>query len=109
MTNGHRDRSHTMKIIANRYEVVKTRAGGMGVVYLCLDRQEDRPVALKTFRPEYLSDRNARDRFLREGTIWTELGRHPYVVRAYRIEYRGRGRVEPKGDNLAQRGGPCQG
>lgn len=26
-------------VIANRYEVVKSRAGAMGVVYLCLDRQ----------------------------------------------------------------------
>jgi len=36
--------------------------GGMGIVYLCLDHQENRPVALETFRPEYLP---ARDRFLR--------------------------------------------
>ena len=45
----------TGAVVANRYEVVKSRAGGMGVVYLCLDRQENSPVALKTFKPEYLS------------------------------------------------------
>ena len=72
-------------LIANRYEVVKVLTGGMGVVYLCLDRQEDFPVALKTWKPEYLPNRAARDRFLREGTIWQELGRHPHVVRCYRV------------------------
>ncbi|NJN95414.1 MAG: tetratricopeptide repeat protein [Anaerolineales bacterium] len=61
--------------------------GGMGLVFLCLDRQEDHPVALKTFKPEYLSDRTARDRFLRESTTWVDLGRHPHIVRAHRVEY----------------------
>jgi hypothetical protein len=36
-------------------------AGGMGLVYLCVDHAEEgRPVALKTFRPELLPDRAAR-------------------------------------------------
>jgi hypothetical protein len=43
--------------------------GGMGIVYVCFGHEEQRPVALKTFRPEYLPDRAARDRFLREGTM----------------------------------------
>jgi tetratricopeptide (TPR) repeat protein len=79
-------------VIANRYEAVKVLTGGMGIVYLCLDRQEDRPVALKTFKPEYLPNRAARDRFLREGTVWVDLGRHPHIVRAYRVERVGDGR-----------------
>jgi len=46
--------------IAGRYEVAgQPLLGGMGVVYLCFDHQEQRPVALKTFRPEYLPDRGA--------------------------------------------------
>ncbi len=61
--------------------------GGMGVVYVCHDLENDRPVALKTFKPEYLSDRAARDRFLREGTAWVELGRHPHIVRCYEVYY----------------------
>ncbi len=73
--------------IANRYQVVKVLVGGMGVVYLCADHAEDGcPVALKTFKPKYLPDRAARDRFLREGTIWVGLGRHPNIVRAHRVE-----------------------
>lgn len=78
-------------LIANRYEVVqgpiekRSLAGGMGIVYLCFDHEEQRPVALKTFKPEYLPDRAARDRFLREGTTWVNLGNHPHVVRCYQV------------------------
>jgi tetratricopeptide (TPR) repeat protein len=74
--------------IENRYEVVsRPLMGGMGVVYLCVDSKEDRPVALKTFRPELLPDRAARDRFLREATTWMELGSHPHIVRCYNVTY----------------------
>ncbi len=31
--------------------------------------------------------RAARDRFLREGTAWVELGRHPHIVRCHAVEY----------------------
>ena len=79
-------------LIANRYEVVsRPLLGGMGIVYLCMDRWESQPVALKTFKPEYLPDRDARDRFLREGTAWIELGRHPHIVRCYGVERIGDG------------------
>jgi hypothetical protein len=52
-----------------QYEIASLpMMGGMGVVYFALDHGNDgRPVALKTFRPELLPDRAARDRFLREG------------------------------------------
>ena len=62
--------------------------GGMGVVYFCLDHGNNyHPVDLKTFKPEYLPDRAARDRFLREGTIWVELDHHPNIVRCHEVEY----------------------
>ena len=74
-------------VIANRYEVVKTLAGGMGVVHLCIDRaDEEHPVALKTFRPEFLPNVKIRERFIREASIWIELGFHPNVVQAFRVE-----------------------
>jgi serine/threonine protein kinase/Tfp pilus assembly protein PilF len=80
-------------IIAGRYEVAgRPLLGGMGSVYLCMDHKKDRPVALKTFRPEFLPDRAARDRFLREGTTWVDLGIHPNIVRCYSVEYIGDGR-----------------
>jgi len=83
---------HSSTLIANRYEMVQgprekpSLARGMGLVYLCVDHAENgRPVALKTFRPELLSDRAARDCFLREGTTWVELGKHPYIVRCHQV------------------------
>jgi tetratricopeptide (TPR) repeat protein len=72
--------------IASRYEVAGTPLmGGMGIVYLCFDHGEQRPVALKTFRPEFLPDRGARDRFLQEGETWVRLGKHPHIVRCYQV------------------------
>ncbi len=74
-------------IIDNRYEIVsQPLMGGMGLVYFCIDHMENRPVALKTFRTIYLSDRRARDLFLREGTAWINLGQHPNIVRCYNID-----------------------
>ncbi|HOU12816.1 MAG TPA: tetratricopeptide repeat protein [Anaerolineae bacterium] len=72
--------------ILGRYEVVgDPLMGGMGIVYICRDQQQDLPVALKTFKPEYLPDRATRDRFLREGTTWMNLGAHPHIVRCYEV------------------------
>jgi serine/threonine protein kinase len=69
-----------------QYEIAgRPLMGGMGIVYLCFDHDQGRPVALKTFQPQYLPDRAARDRFLREGTTWVDLGRHPHVVRCYQV------------------------
>jgi len=57
----------------------------MGLIYLCLDLNEDRPIALKTFRLDYLPDRAAREAFLREGHHWVDLGIHPHIVRCYQV------------------------
>jgi serine/threonine protein kinase len=72
-----------------QYEIAShPMIGGMGVVYFALDHGNDgRPVALKTFKPEFLSDRDARGRILREGTTWVELDSHPNIVRCYKVEY----------------------
>ena len=73
-------------LIGGRFEVAgRPLMGGQGIVYLCVDRHEQRPVALKTFRPELLPDRMARDRFLRDGTHWVDLGAHPHIVRCYEV------------------------
>ncbi len=73
--------------IGERYQIVRVLEGGMGLVYLCADQENDnRPVALKTFKPRYLADRVTRDRFLREGTIWVALGKHPHIVHAFGVD-----------------------
>lgn len=79
-------------LVNNRYEVVShPLMGGMGVVYLCIDREKDIPVALKTFKPEYLSDLDARNLFLQEGSIWMNMGSYPNIVRCYGVERIGDG------------------
>ncbi|MCP4416483.1 MAG: tetratricopeptide repeat protein [Chloroflexi bacterium] len=90
-TGSTADRKLTKRYIAERYEVVNTMEGGMGIVFLCRDHFASELVALKTFKPEYLSHRAARDLFLREGTMWVEIGRHPNVVQAHRVERAGDG------------------
>jgi tetratricopeptide (TPR) repeat protein len=77
--------------ILGRYDVARVLRGGMGVVYLCYDRLDDRPVALKTLLPEFLASHAVRDRFLREATMWIDLGRHPNIVRAYGTDSSGSG------------------
>ena len=69
----------------SRYEMIKTFYGSMGIVHLCRDRQNDSAVALKTLRPDLLSDEDARQRFLQEGTAWVKLGTHPHIVPADRV------------------------
>lgn len=73
-------------LIDGRFEVTgRPLMGGQGIVYLCIDRQEQLPVALKTFRPELLPNLAARDRFLREGAHWVDVGAHPHIVRCYQV------------------------
>ena len=87
MTNNSNNRL-IKKIIANRYRVNNIIIGGMGVVYLCNDTEQDNfPVALKTFKPKYFPDKNIRAQFLHEAAIWVEIGWHPNIVQAYRSEY----------------------
>lgn len=75
-------------IIDNRYEVYKTFEGGMGKVYLCLDKDnKNSPLILKTIKEEYLSTPNARKNFLEEANIWVQLGVHPNIVEAYSVQY----------------------
>jgi serine/threonine protein kinase len=87
MTNSNEFRA-IPKIIANRYVVKKMICGGMGVVYQCEDKaQNNLPVALKTFKFDCLTDQKFRAQFLHEAAIWLEIGWHPNVVQAYRLEY----------------------
>jgi len=71
------------------YEIVGgPMMGAVGLVYSCLDHSNHgRPVALKTFKPKFLSNREERDRFLREGTTWVDLASHPHIVRCYDVKY----------------------
>jgi predicted Ser/Thr protein kinase len=56
--------------------------GGMGVVYLAIDRRLGRRVALKVIVPELAADPQFRQRFEREARVAATL-EHPHVVPVY--------------------------
>lgn len=66
--------------IGGRYLVHQALQGGMSEVYLCLDLQENTPLALKTFQEAFLADQRVRSRFRAECRAWIALGRHPNIV-----------------------------
>ncbi len=72
--------------IGQKYEVYGVLGrGGFGIVYLVysIDSYGKGEVyALKTFLDEFLADQEVRNRFHKEASVWVELGRHPYLVRA---------------------------
>ncbi|MDQ1255548.1 MAG: Serine/threonine protein kinase [Candidatus Hydrogenedentes bacterium] len=70
-------------LIADRYEVQRILGrGGMGVVYLVLDREVNDRRALKTLLPQYVANGAAVRRFVREVTTVRRLN-HPAIVRIY--------------------------
>jgi serine/threonine protein kinase len=69
--------------IGQGYEVFGVLGkGGFGVVYQVYSHQTHEVYALKTFKDEFLADQEVRERFQKEASVWIELGRHPYLVRA---------------------------
>jgi len=71
-----------------RYEISGVLGqGAMGVVYLAHDPEIDRPVALKTLRPEAMHGESAAEiegRFLKEAKLAGRL-QHPNVVTVYDV------------------------
>jgi serine/threonine-protein kinase len=65
------------------YRIVRLLGeGGTGAVYLALDEQLDRPVALKLLPPELCRDERFRRRFLREARTAAGI-EHPGIVPIY--------------------------
>ena len=74
-------------VIGQKYEVYGVLgAGGFGIVYLVYSHKTKGVYALKTFRDEYLADAGTRERFRKEASVWVDLERHPYLVRAYLVD-----------------------
>lgn len=72
--------------IGGRYEVHDALMGGMGEVYLCLDLEQKRPIALKTFQARILGNHPVRQAFDAEVKTWIALEKHPNIVRCYSID-----------------------
>jgi WD40 repeat protein/serine/threonine protein kinase len=73
-------------VVAGRYEIRDLVRGGMGVVYIALDRELDRLVAVKTPSPASLASDEGRARFRREAESWIALGMHPYICTAHYVQ-----------------------
>lgn len=63
---------------------VEIGRGGMGVVLKAQDGELDRPVAIKVLQASTFEGGKARDRFLEEGRICSQLV-HPHIVRLYDV------------------------
>lgn len=71
------------KLIAGRYEVVRPLGrGGIGKVFLCIDKKTNQPVALKMLRTKYQDNDKAVARFIREINTIKELD-HPSIVKIF--------------------------
>jgi len=72
-----------IRAIAGQYHIDREIGrGGMGIVYLGVDEQLERPVAIKTLPPHLAADGRVRSRFLREARTAGALS-HPNIVPIY--------------------------
>jgi serine/threonine protein kinase len=75
--------------IGGRFQVFDVHEGGMSLVYVVNDHlgaPGRKVVALKTLRNELIRTRVRVSRFAAECRLWTQLGDHPNIVRAYSVE-----------------------
>ena len=71
------------RLIAGRYEVLKKlNQGGVGAVYLAMQRPLDRPVALKVLLKKHADDETAIKRFEKEAAAVARLA-HAHIVTLY--------------------------
>ena len=69
------------RVLAERFEIrTSLGSGGMGTVFAAFDRVRGEEVALKVLLPHLLADPQARERFLNEARIASNLS-HPNIVR----------------------------
>ncbi len=66
-----------------RFRILRPHAkGGLGQVSVAIDRELDRPVALKEIQSRHADEPNSRARFVQEGQITGKL-EHPGIVPVY--------------------------
>lgn len=78
-----RETSAAVPAVFGRFRIVRELGqGGFGVVFLAIDPELNRPVALKVPRPGVLLDPESRARFVREARAVAALD-HPNIVPLY--------------------------
>ncbi|MBQ5824150.1 MAG: Stk1 family PASTA domain-containing Ser/Thr kinase [Clostridia bacterium] len=79
--------TYVNKRIDNRYEVLEIiGVGGMAVVYKAYDSIDDRVVAIKILKEEYLANEEFRRRFKNESKYIAVLS-HPNIVKVYDMSF----------------------
>ncbi len=72
-------------IVDGRYELLKHLGdGGMGSVFLALEPELDRTIAIKLLHTTLVGDPESRVRFAREGKVLSQLS-HPNLLFIYRL------------------------
>lgn len=75
------------QIIDERYEMQEIiGVGGMAVVYKAYDRVDDRTVAVKILKDEYLANEEFRLRFKNESKVISMLS-HPNIVKVFDVSF----------------------
>lgn len=75
------------KTLDNRYEIQEIiGVGGMAVVYKAYDNIDDRTVAVKILKEEFLANEEFRRRFKNESKAIAVLS-HPNIVKVYDVSY----------------------
>ncbi|MDG4556821.1 MAG: protein kinase [Candidatus Contendobacter sp.] len=70
-------------VIAERYVVEQRFEGGMGYVYIALDRSQNLRFAIKQPKTWMLAEPTLLARVAREADAWTGLGMHPHIAYCY--------------------------
>jgi len=72
--------------IQRRYAIENILYGGMGIVFIVLEKRINYKFAVKTFQDKYWKSIASVERFKREGVLWTNLEKHPNIVQAHWVE-----------------------
>ncbi len=79
--------NYTGKRLDGRYEIQEVMGvGGMAVVYKAYDNIDDRIVAVKILKEEYLANEEFRRRFKNESKAIAVLS-HPNIVKVFNVSY----------------------
>jgi len=77
------------QILAARYQIEEQiGVGGMGAVYRAFDKNRDKDIAIKVLLPQLLSSPKARERFLNEARLSSEMS-HPNIVTVFDVQQDG--------------------
>ena len=91
------------RMAGRRYQILRPHdKGGIGEVFVALDQELNRQVALKEIQERHAADEQSRGRFVREAEITGGL-EHPGIVPVY-----GLGQLLPRGTRDAEDAHPCE-